>query len=190
MLAFNFRGCDPSEGQFALRSWVADVSAAVDALEGEDDVGPVSTVGFGTGGAVAICAGAQDPRITGVAAAGAPADFAQWAKAPKRLLEHARDLGVIDDPAYPDDLGAWSRELAEVRAEHAARTLAPRPLLVLHGADDDAVPVLDARAVADAHGQAELRVVDNAGHNLRHDPRAVAILIGWLDRTTHGGRAP
>ena len=59
-----------------------------------------------------------------------------------------------------------------------------RALLLLHGADDQAVPVLDARAVADAHGEAELRLIDNAGHNLRHDPRAVAILIGWLDRTT------
>ena len=54
------------------------------------------------------------------------------------------------------------------------RGVAPRPLLVVHGADDESVPAFDARVVADAHGSAELRIVSGAGHQLRHDPRAVA----------------
>ena len=29
---------------------------------------------------------------------------------------------------------------------------------------------------------AELRIIAGAGHQLRHDPRAVAVLLGWLDR--------
>ena len=36
-----------------------------------------------------------------------------------------------------------------------------------------------------AEGVAELRVIPTAGHRLRHDPRAVALLMGWLQR--HGG---
>jgi len=36
--------------------------------------------------------------------------------------------------------------------------------------------------LAEAHGSAELRVITGAGHRLRHDPRAVAVLLGWLDR--------
>ena len=68
--------------------------------------------------------------------------------------------------------------------------LSPRPLLVLHGADDDTVPALDARAVADAHGSAELKIVGGAGHQLRHDPRAVALLLGWLDRHRVEAQAP
>ena len=43
---------------------------------------------------------------------------------------------------------------------------------------DDAV----ARVVADAHGSAELRIIGGGGHELRHDPRAVAVLLGWLSR--------
>jgi putative redox protein len=27
-----------------------------------------------------------------------------------------------------------------------------------------------------------MRVIDGAGHRLRHDPRAMAMLLGWLDR--------
>ena len=55
-------------------------------------------------------------------------------------------------------------------------------MLVMHGEDDESVPVSDARRLADAHGSAELRVIHGAGHRLRHDPRAVAVLLGWLDR--------
>jgi putative redox protein len=42
---------------------------------------------------------------------------------------------------------------------------------------------MDARALADAaDGQIELRILVGAGHRLRHDPRAIAILLGWMDR--------
>jgi len=59
----------------------------------------------------------------------------------------------------------------------------PRPLLLLHGSDDDVVPLMDARTLADAaDGQVELRVISGAGHGLRHDPRAVAVLMGWMER--------
>ena len=52
----------------------------------------------------------------------------------------------------------------------------------MHGDDDESVPTTDARLLADAHGAAELSLLAGAGHRLRHDPRAVAILLGWLDR--------
>jgi putative redox protein len=63
-----------------------------------------------------------------------------------------------------------------------ASKLAPRPLLLIQGSDDDQVPALDARALADWHGTAELRIITGAGHRLRHDPRAIAVLMGWLER--------
>ena len=69
---------------------------------------------------------------------------------------------------------------------HAAcgrhHSLAGRPLLVMHGDEDDSVPTEDARQLAEAHGSAELRLFNGAGHRLRHDPRAIAVLMGWLDR--------
>jgi putative redox protein len=45
------------------------------------------------------------------------------------------------------------------------------------------VPVSDARLLADAAGNhVDLRIVQNGPHRLRHDPRAIALLLGWLDR--------
>jgi len=44
------------------------------------------------------------------------------------------------------------------------------------------VPASDSRQLAEVHGAAEMRVIDGAGHRLRHDPRAMAVMMGWLDR--------
>jgi pimeloyl-ACP methyl ester carboxylesterase len=183
-LAFALRGCDRSEGQFSLGGWLEDVLAAVDHVAAESSAG-VWIAGFGTGGALAVCAGARDDRVRGVAAVGSPGDFDDWAGNPRRLLQHGRELGMITDPQYPSSLDAWARELKDIRAVACVQHLVPRPLLVVHGSEDEVVPPFDARILADAHGDAELRFILGAGHALRHDPRAVAVLLGWLDRQRH-----
>ncbi|MGQ0830724.1 MAG: alpha/beta hydrolase family protein [Microthrixaceae bacterium] len=181
-MSLAFRGCGASEGSFSLRGWLDDLIAAVGQLEQDDAVSGVWLAGFGTGGALSICAAAERPDVRGVAALGAPADFDDWATHPRRLLEHAREVGMIRESTYPSDFDAWARELREHRAVQYAPKLAPRPLLIVHGSEDDLVPVFDARVLVDAHGDADLRIVNGAGHRLRHDPRAVAVLLGWLDR--------
>ena len=181
-MTFASRGVGSSEGNFSLGGWLADLRGAVAFLRQEVAVDVVYLVGFGTGGALAIEAASLDPSIAGVAAVAAPADFTDWARNPRKLLVLARDIGVIDDPLYPCSFDRWSKGLKAIRAVDAAAKMAPRELLVLHGSEDESVPVFDARAVADAHGSADLRIVRGAAHHLRHDPRAIAIIMGWLER--------
>jgi alpha/beta superfamily hydrolase len=153
VLAFNFRGTGTSEGDFSPRGWLDDLSAAVGALA-EWGAAAVWVAGFGEGGAVALCAADRDDRVRGVAALGAPIALDQR-RDPERHLD----------------------------ALSAARRLPPRPLLVVHGTDDDRIPASDARALCDAAGpSAELRIVHAAGSRLRHDPRVIALLLGWLER--------
>ena len=182
VLTFSFRGAGTSEGSFSIGGWLTDLHSAVDHLLSTVDVDGVWLCGSSTGGALAVCAGGEDERVRGVAALAVRADFDDWAAHPRRFLDHARDVGVISDRSFPPDVDAWTRELREVRPMVLVTKLAPRPLLLVHGTDDDVVPVLDARALADCHGDAELRVISGAGHNLRHDPRAIAVLLGWLER--------
>lgn len=189
-LAYNSRGCGQSAGDFSIRGWLDDLLAAVAFVRTVPDVRDVWLVGFGTGGALSICAAAHEVAVRGVASVASPADFDDWAGHPRRLLQHARELGIVSSQGFPSSVEAWSRELREVRPVACATGLSPRPLLVLHGAEDDAVPVFDARVLADAHGGADLRIIDGGGHQLRHDPRAVAVLLGWLDRQRSALAAP
>ena len=184
-LAIAYRGLQSSDGHFSLEGWRSDLVAALRAIRKiENFNGSVWMIGFGTGGALALSVAADDGDVAGIVAVAAPADFLDWASRPRELLSHARRCGAISDPAFPGDFNHWARELKGVSAVNAAERLGAHgtKLLVLHGANDDAVPPLDARAIANAHGNAELRIIEGARHHLRHDPRAMATALGFLDR--------
>jgi len=181
-LAYSARGCGGSDGEFSPMGWLDDQMAAARFLHDFDAVWGVWLVGFGTGGALAISAATQLGWVRGVAALATPADFQDWAAHPRRLAQHARDQGIVGESATPRVADRWAGDLRRLAATEAADRLGDRPLLVVHGADDEVVPSFDARVIADANGAAELRLLDGAGHQLRHDPRAVAVLLGWLDR--------
>lgn len=182
-MAFNFRGTGASSGDFSASGWLADIDTAVTELVTRHGVEGACLVGVGEGGTFAVCAAADDPRVVAVATLASPASFRVIARAPGRVAVHARRLGMISTRDFPPSLSAWGRELAAVDAVAAAARLGGRPLLALHGSADAVVPTTDARALAEAAGDAgELCIVAAAGHELRHDPRAIAALLGWLDR--------
>ena len=182
-LAFNARGTGSSPGDFSVAGWLADIRAAVASLDARPETRGVWLVGIAEGGTLAVLATAADDRVRGCAALAAPVSFKEWGRDPARLLDYARRVGMVRTPGFPASVQAWSRGVAGVDALAAARRVAPRPLFVLIGTADAVVSIEDARALAEAAGEAgELRMVGGAGHELRHDPRATASLLGWLDR--------
>lgn len=181
-MTFNFRGCGKSAGDFSLQAWVDDLRHAISHLMEVSDPDGVILLGTNTGGSIAVCVGADDPRVSAVGLLSPRADFDDWAQHPRRLLEHAREVGAIRNRNFPPSVDEWAREFRRFRPVESARRFAPRPMLVMHGDEDDSIPVSDARQLANAHGDAELSLLVGGGHRLRHDPRAIAILLGWLDR--------
>lgn len=171
------RGVGRSPGVFSVRGWQEDLATLVGWLGG-----PVWLVGFGLAGTLALCLAASEPAVVGVAALGAPADLGPWLADPEEALARARRLGVV--PAgSPLDPTAWAAEGLGIDPLAAVARLSSRPVLLVHGQDDEVVPVQHARDLAAAGGEAvELRVLAGAGHRLRADPRVVALLIGWLER--------
>lgn len=77
-----------------------------------------------------------------------------------------RRVGVVGTGSSAVQIGRTRRRCR--RAEHLPA--------------NDAVPHFDARVLSDAHGSADMRIIGGAEHALRHDQRAIAILLGWLDR--------
>lgn len=181
-MTFNFRGCGNSPGDFSLQGWIDDLRAAIDHLIRTAPVNRVVLVGTNTGGSIAICVAADDPRVSAVALLSPRADFDDWADHPRRFLDHAKEIGAVRTPGFPPSMDDWTRAFRRFRPLSAAARFAPRPMLVMHGEEDESVPTSDGRQLAQAHGKAELSLLAGAGHRLRHDPRAIAILMGWLDR--------
>jgi pimeloyl-ACP methyl ester carboxylesterase len=154
VLTFDFRSRTKGQPEPSMRDWLADLRTAFTYLAAIETVTGGWLAGFSVGGALSLCLAGDDERVRGVAAFGAPAEFDDWSSAPGEL---------------------WPLQ--------SISKVPPRPVLLVHGDADDLVPVSDARALADAAGgEVELRILAGAGHGLRHDPRATAVLEGWLDR--------
>jgi pimeloyl-ACP methyl ester carboxylesterase len=175
------RGAGESDGDFSALGWMDDLRFVVDS-EVPAPAGCLA-VGFGFGGVLALHLSATDERVRGVACLGTPADPGALGRDAEVLLERCRRTGVVSTPGFPASVDAWAKELTLLHPAQDAELLRGRPLLVVHGSDDPDVPLRDVRALADAAtGPSELHVVHGAGHWLRADPRAVAILAGWLER--------
>lgn len=180
VLAVSLRGCGDSEGDFSLRGWIDDISRSVAYVRART-IKNVWLVGSTTGGSLALLAAARDQNVRGVVAMAPRADFDDWASNPRIFLEHCRSLGVVSSLDFPVSLSSWAKELRENRPLDAATALAARPLLIIHGVEDRQVPVADAQELAERHPKAELRLLRGANHRIRYDPRALAVLLGWLE---------
>lgn len=182
-MTFTFRGTGASEGDFSIEGWLADVLAAIDAVDARSDISGVCLAGFRLGGTLAIVAAADDARVRGIATFAAPASLREWVRDPAWFLEYARRTGVLRTPGYPPDPVSWTHAIANLDPLEAAARLAPRPWMIVHGSEDDVVPVESAHALAASAGEGcEVRIVQNGAHRLRHDPRAMALLLGWMAR--------
>lgn len=185
VLTFTFRGCGRSAGDFSLSGWIDDLGVAIDWLTATRNVVEVGVAGFSSGGAVALCRAATDNRIRSVAGFAVPANFDDWANEPRRFLDSCRALGVVRDKAFPEDVAAWAQEFTTHLPTRAMARIGKRSVLLVQGHDDDVVAPASARelaAAAAANADVELRMLVGAGHRLRHDPRAIAVLIGWASR--------
>ena len=183
VLTFDFRGIGASKGDFSLGGWRADLVTGMSTLREVPGIEEIWLVGFAAGGTLSICAAAEDASVAGVAALAPSAEFADRGGDPRRLVAQARASGLIHTRGYPADPAAWAREMRQLRPTQLVSKVPPRPLLIVAGANDDVVPLTDARELADAADEsAELRVIAGAGHMLLHDPRAIALLLGWFDR--------
>jgi putative redox protein len=182
-LTFQYRGTGGGEGDFSIDGWLADVRAAIDVLSDRSDIASIWLAGFRLGGSLAIVTAADDARVHGIATFAAPESLVTWVPDAARFFEYCRRVGVIRNDGFPPDVSTWARAITRLDISGAASKVPPRPWLLVHGTDDDVVPISHARRLAaDAGPAVEVREVHQGAHRLRHDPRAIAMLLGWLDR--------
>lgn len=143
-----------------------DLDAVLRDLLREDPTRPLALVGHSRGGADAIFAAAREPRIRAVVAL-APVSYTlpDWPDVEATLDR----LGHY--PIENTRTKQWmpvGRAFFEDAPRHdplsAARSLAPRPLLVIHGDADTSVPIDCGRAIAAAHGAAKFLTIEGGNH--------------------------
>ncbi len=179
---FNFRGAGFSEGNLDMGGWPRDLVLVIDYLSRRTGISRLSLLGFSAGAAVSVLVGAQDKRVSAVVACACPAEFTMFDEGNVwPAIEHFRGLGVIRDRDFPPSAAEWLNGFKMVRAIDYVGEIAPRPLLLVHGSADEVVDISHARRLYQrAREPKQLVVIDGVGHRLRHDERAVAVVVDWL----------
>lgn len=182
---FNFRGAGRSEGNLDMPGWSRDLSAALDivsALE-EIDKRQITVMGFSAGAAVAVYVAGHDRRIASLVTGACPADFnfLLESQPASQLIQHFRDIGVIKDEAFPPSLTEWLNGFAEITPLRWIGRISPRPILIVHGDEDEVVPLEHARRLYRKAGEPkDLAIIPGAGHRLRLEEKAINAALAWL----------
>jgi fermentation-respiration switch protein FrsA (DUF1100 family) len=186
---FNFRGAGRSGGNLDLVGWMDDLKTVIGYMTASEwvDETRIAVLGSSAGGAVAACVAAEDKRVAYLALMASPADFDGLVDPDKAgpFVKYLRGIGLIRDTDFPKDLQEWATGFARVSPIKAMDRIAPRPVLILHGDNDDTVPMEHAQRLFDSARQPkELMIVPGAGHRLRLDENALNAARTWLKRVS------
>ncbi len=185
VLTFNFRGTGDSGGNFDIPGWTRDLAAVIDYLVAlpEIDRSRLSLLGFSGGAAVAVYRAAQDKRISAIVTCACPAEFTFFTEVndPQSIVDHFRDIGVIRDRDFPHSVPEWFNGFRLISPIKYIAEIAPRPILLVHGSQDETVEVSHAYGLYhQAKEPKQMAIVDGAGHNLRQNDSAMALVIDWF----------
>lgn len=185
-LFFLMRGVADSPGEFSVSNWKRDISAAVDAMAATGEVDDIILIGTSLGGVLCLDQASYDKRISGLVLISTPSTVEGWVRNDKQFISQMREVGMLHDEAYPYDPKVWIQEFRVLDPLNLNARIRELPILILHGDEDLVVDVSSADQLEDHMGVlCEKRIIPNAGHRLRYDPRAIASLLGWLDRFLH-----
>lgn len=166
VMTFDMRGHGRSEGTFTTYGFheAKDVLSAVEYLQSRPDVDPsgVALIGFSLGAVSVIQAGAVSPHVRGVVA------DSSFAMLSEQLTVTGQGLGPLAVLLPLIQLyGSWlgGIDVPSVQPVASVTRLGTRPLLLIHGGDDQAVPPDNSRRLFEAaSGPKELWIVPGAAH--------------------------
>lgn len=192
-LRFDFRGSGDSEGNFEEMTFGGEVSDALRSLDymlTREDVDPerLGVLGLSMGGAVAACVTGRYGKLRSTALWSAVADMGLF-----RALaaDITRTLGEVDTydrggnlvgRAFIEELDDYVpyREVADGKT----------PVLVVHGDNDQTVPVAHATMYAQALRQAgnrhKVHIVKGADHTFNSHPwesEVIDVTAAWFAET-------
>jgi len=186
-LIFNFRGTGPSGGNFDMMGWVRDLQGAIDYLHScpQVDQSRIYLIGFSGGAAASVYVTAHDARVARLVLCACPAEFRRIVTERKAdfSIERFRQIGLIRDKDFPPSLDDWANSFREITPINWIDRIAPRPLLMIQGKDDDLIEEEQAWRLYEKAGEPkEIAIVAGAGHKLRLSDEAMDIALAWLKR--------
>lgn len=183
VVLFDFRGRgDSADGPLSLAHHEqSDLRAAIDLAVARRPDAKVAVVGFSMGASVAVLEGASDTRVDAFVL---DSPFATMGDVVSANYRRRRLPGVLVGVADAVNRVTSGYAYGQVRPLDAIGSLAPRPVLLMHGTQDRVIPFAHAEQLADAAGPACTLVAfegaDHCGGYFLDRPGYVARVDGFL----------
>jgi len=187
VMIFNFRGSGLSEGNFDMLGWTRDLEASLDYLYNFDGVDKdhISVIGFSGGAMVSIYVTSKDTRVSSLVSCSCPIKIfdsanREWLEA---FIERQRTISISGGHSpclSPEEL---TQGFEKIRPLKWIDKISPRPLLIIHGENDEvAAPSQALELYKQAGSPKELVMVKGAKHRLRTNEYAMSAVLNWLKR--------
>jgi hypothetical protein len=180
VLRVSFAGNGNSEGRFedaTITKEVDDLGSVLDALDGYT----VCYAGHSMGGAVGVLRASTDGRIKALISLAGMVDTKGFAQ--REFGDVVPDEGNMwDDPDCPLS-SIYMEDLTAIDTVVNRASQISVPWLLVHGTEDDVVPIEDSRAIFEkANEPKELVELPGAGHVFSDDATAVMIktVVEWI----------
>jgi pimeloyl-ACP methyl ester carboxylesterase len=184
-LRISFTGNGGSGGKFSdctISKEVEDLGSVFDAIKDRT----ICYIGHSMGGAVGVLRCAKDPRIKALVSLAGMVHTKAFAEREFGMVKPGEgfmwdDTNCPLSQRYMDDMAAIGSVIAEAPKIHV-------PWLLIHGTEDDVVPIQESRDIfAKANQPKELIELKGASHVFagEHTAPMVSNVVNWLKRTLH-----
>jgi fermentation-respiration switch protein FrsA (DUF1100 family) len=128
---------------------------------------------------------ARDSRVSKVVLCACPSEFSGLIlqENAQSSIDHFRRIGIIGDKDFPSSVDDWLQGFRYVAPLRWVDKIAPRPLLLVQGAEDDVVDVSQAWLLYHkAKEPKQIAIIEGAGHRLRLNQEAMDRALKWLKK--------
>lgn len=186
-------GHGESGGEFrkhTVAKWVSNTLAVMDYAGQLPFVTGLYLSGHSQGGlTAALAAGMEGDRVKGLILRAPAFRIPEWARS-GRILGYSFDPDRIPDEIRAADgltlEGDYIRSAQEIRVEEAIGHFSGK-VLILHGDQDDTVPLQDAVWAAKRYKNCQLEFMQGETHHFdRHPETMKALIRAWLQKEAKG----
>ena len=180
-LRFSYSGNGESQGRFEDSCFTKQIADLKSVLDTVPDYVRIAYIGHSMGAATGVLTAADDLRIQSLISLAGMTNAGNFVEREFVGLIPGKDC-IWEDPAFPlsetlvDDMKAIVSVLPAVEK-------IIQPWLIIHGLEDDVVPVTDSRdARAVAKGRCEMLEIPGAGHVFDENsyPTLIKAIDAWL----------
>lgn len=179
---FNFQGTAGSGGFFSLSSWSRNLCDVLDYITSLRSVEPrkVFVVAFSMGAIAATSIAATDDRVSGFVCCSCPYNAEQFFHMLREGVRMADAAGVIRLRGE-EELNELEQDLKKLNPMNFISKISPKPLLIVHGENDEIFPVEEAYKLFEAAKQPKsILILKGVGHHVRGSKEAINHIVKWL----------